>query len=45
MKMAIRKNIHNLPQGPPSPGFMQKKGTKMGFSKGAIARIDFFLLF
>jgi hypothetical protein len=23
MKMAIRKNIHNMPQGPPNPGFMQ----------------------
>ena len=25
MKMARRKNIHNLSQGPPNPGFMQKK--------------------
>ena len=26
--MAIRKNIHNLSQGPPNPGFMQKKVQK-----------------
>ena len=25
MKMAVRKNIHNMPQGPPNPGFMQEK--------------------
>ena len=25
MKMAIRKNFHNLSQGPQNPGFMQKK--------------------
>ena len=23
MKVPITKNIHNMPQGPPSPGFMQ----------------------
>ena len=24
MKMAIRKNIYNVSQGPPNPGFMQE---------------------
>jgi hypothetical protein len=33
MKMAIRKNIHNLSQGPPNPGFMQKKVQKGYFLK------------
>ena len=33
MKMAIRKNIHNLSQGPPNPGFMQKKVQKGDFLK------------
>jgi hypothetical protein len=32
-KMAIRKNIHNLSQGPPNPGFMQKKVPKGDFLK------------
>ena len=45
MKMAIRKNIHNLSQGPPNPGFMQKKVQKRGFSKKAIARIEKLFLF
>ena len=25
MKVPFRKNIHNMPQGPPNPGFMQEK--------------------
>jgi hypothetical protein len=45
MKMPIRENIHNMPQGPPNPGFMQEKVQKGDFLKKAIARIDFFLLF
>ena len=44
MKMAMRKNIHNLSEGPPNPGFMQKKSTKRGFSKKGLARIFFFVL-
>jgi hypothetical protein len=28
MKMAIRKNIHNMSQGSPNPGFMQEKVQK-----------------
>ena len=39
MKMATRKNIHNLSKGLPNPGFMQEKGTKRGFSKKGLARI------
>ena len=33
MKMAIRKNIHNLSQGPPNPGFMYEKVQKGDFLK------------
>ena len=33
MKMAIRKNIHNMPQGPSNPGFMQEKVQKWDFLK------------
>ena len=33
MKMAIRKNIHNMSQGPPNPGFMQEKYHKGDFVK------------
>ena len=42
MKMGIRKNIHNLSQGPPNPGFMQEKVQKGDFLK---KDFDFFLLF
>jgi hypothetical protein len=28
MKMPIRKNIHNMSQGPPNTGFMQEKVQK-----------------
>ena len=28
MNMAIRKNIYNMSQGPPNPGFMQEKVQK-----------------
>ena len=31
--MVISKNIHNLSQGPPNPGFMQKKVQKGDFLK------------
>ena len=33
MKMPIRKNIHNMFQGPPNPGFMQEKVQKGDFLK------------
>ena len=33
MKMPIRKNIHNMSQGPPNPGFMQEKVQKGDFLK------------
>jgi hypothetical protein len=33
MKMAIRKNIHNLSQGLPNQGFMQEKVQKGDFFK------------
>ena len=33
MKMATRKNIHNLSKGPPNPGFMQEKVQKGDFLK------------
>ena len=31
--MGIRKNIHNLSQGPPNPGFIQEKVQKGDFLK------------
>ena len=31
--MPIRKNVHNMPQGPPKPGFMQEKVQKGDFLK------------
>jgi hypothetical protein len=40
--MAIRKNIHNMSQGQPNPGFMQEKGD---FLKKALARIEELFLF
>jgi hypothetical protein len=45
MKMAIRKNFHNMSQGPPNPGFMQEKVQKEDFLKKALARIEIFSLF
>ena len=33
MNMTIRKNIHNMPQDPPNPGFMQEKVQKGDFLK------------
>jgi hypothetical protein len=33
MKMPKRKNIHNMPQGPPNPGFIQEKEQKGVFLK------------
>ena len=45
MKMAIRKNIHNVPQGPPNPGFMQEKVQKGDFLKKALTGIEKLFLF
>jgi hypothetical protein len=41
MKLAIRKNIHNLSQGPPNPGFMQKKIQKGDFLKKDSRELNF----
>ena len=43
MKMAIKKNIHNLSQGPPNPGFMQKKVQKGDFLKKGSQELNFVL--
>ena len=45
MKMAIRKNIHNLSQGPPNPGFMQKKVQKGDFLKKPLRELNFLFCF
>ena len=42
MKMATRKNIHNLSKGPQNPGFMQEKVQNGDFLKKPLQ--DFFLL-
>ena len=44
MKMAIRKNFHNLSQGPPNPGFMQEKVQKGDFLKKDSRELFFFLV-
>jgi hypothetical protein len=36
MKMAIRKNIYKMSQGPSNPGFMQEKVQKGDFLKKAL---------
>ena len=43
MKMAIRKNIHNLSQGWPNPGFMQEKVHKGDFLKKDSGELIFVL--
>ena len=45
MKMAIRKNIHNLSQGPPNPGFMQKKVQIGDFLKKDSVELKIFVCF
>ena len=45
MKMATRKNIHNLSQGPPNPGFMQEKVQKGDFLKKDSRELKFFSCF
>ena len=43
--MPISKNIYNIPQGPPNPGFMQEKVQKDDFLKKALAGIEELFLF
>ena len=44
MKMPIRKNIHNMHQVPPNPGFMQEKVQKGDFLKKDSRELLFFLV-
>ena len=44
MKMPIRKNIHNMPQGPPNPGFMQETVQKGIFLKKPWRELKFFVV-
>jgi hypothetical protein len=39
MKLAIRNNIHNMPQGPPNPGIMQEKVQKGDFLKKPLQKL------
>ena len=43
MKMPIRKNIHNMSQGMPNPGFMQEKVQKVDFLKKPSRELIFFV--
>ena len=43
--MPIRKNIHNMPQGLPNPGFMQEKVQKGDFLKKPSWELKFFCCF
>ena len=45
MNMPLRKNIHNLPQGPPNPGLMQEKVQKGDFLKKPSWQLKFFCCF
>ena len=45
MNMPIRKNIHNMPQGPPNPGFMQEIVQKGDFLKKPSWELKFFCCF
>ena len=44
MKMATRKNIHNLSQGPQNPGFIQEKVQKGDFRTKDSRELGFFLV-
>jgi hypothetical protein len=44
MIMAIKKNIHNMSQGLPNPGFMQEKVQKGDFLKKPSRELIFFLV-
>ena len=43
--MPLRKNIHNMHQGPPNPGFMQEKVQKRDFLKKPLWELNFFCCF
>ena len=45
MKMATRKNIHDLSKGPPNPGFIQEKVQKGDFLKKDSRELIFFSCF
>ena len=45
MKIAIRKNIHFMSQGPPNQGFMQEKVQNRDFLKKTLVRIEKLFLF
>ena len=42
--MPLRKNIHNMPQGLPNPGFMQEKVQKGDFLKKPLRELNFFMV-
>ena len=44
MKIAIIKNIHNMSEGPPNPGFMLEKVQKGDFLKKGLGELIFFVL-
>ena len=44
MKVAIRKNILNMRQGLPNPGFMQEKVQKGDFLKKPLQELKYFLI-
>ena len=44
MNMPKGRNIHNMPQGLPNPGFMREKVQKEDFLKKIIARIEIFFV-
>ena len=45
MKVPFRKNIHNMPQGPSNPRFMQEKVQKGDFLKKPSRELKFFCCF
>ena len=44
MNVPLRKNIHNMPQGPSNPGFMQEKVQKGDFLKKPLRELNFFVV-
>jgi hypothetical protein len=44
MKRAIRKNIHNMSQSLPNPGFMKEKVQERDFLKKPSRELKFFLV-
>ena len=45
MKIALRNNIHNMPQGPPNPGFMPEKVQNGDFLKKTLRKLNLFCCF